>query len=66
MDGNSQADDQKLKYEQALERAQMPIKKRTDRPPVKRMLPITAKPVDPEKSLTDQIKRERIETLLYG
>jgi hypothetical protein len=60
------AADQRLKYEQALERAQMPIKKRTGRPPLKRMLPITAKAVDPEKSLADQIERERIEALLYG
>jgi hypothetical protein len=59
------AADQRLKYDQALERAQMPIKRRTGRPPVRRMLPIRVKAEDPEKCLAEQIERERIEKLLF-
>jgi hypothetical protein len=58
--------EQKLKYDQAVERAQMPIKKRTGRPPVKRMLPIKTHRPDPEQSQAEAIERERLESLLYG
>jgi predicted nucleic acid-binding Zn-ribbon protein len=60
------AADQRLKYEQAVERAQMPIKKRVGRPPMKRMLPIIAHQVDPDKLSAEKRERERIEKLLYG
>jgi hypothetical protein len=60
------AAEQKLKYDQAVERAQKPIKKRTGRPPVRRMLPITIQRTDPEKLSAEQFERERIEKLLYG
>jgi hypothetical protein len=58
--------EQKLKFEAALERAQMPIKKRSGRPPIKRMLPIGLNRKDPEQWRADQMERERIERLLYG
>jgi hypothetical protein len=58
--------EQKLKYDQAVERAQMPIKKRTGRPPVKRMLPIALQRADPETLYAEQFERGRIEKLLYG
>jgi hypothetical protein len=57
--------EQKLKYDQALERAQMPIKKRTGRPPVKRMLPNQGERVDPERFQAEALERARIHTLLY-
>jgi hypothetical protein len=60
------AAEQKLKYDQAVERAQMPIKKRTGRPPVRRMLPITVQLTDPEKLSAERFERERIEKLLFG
>jgi hypothetical protein len=60
------AAEQRLKYEQAVERAQMPIKRRAGRPPVKRMLPITVHPVDLDKLSAEQYERDRIERLLYA
>jgi hypothetical protein len=60
------AADQRLKYDQAVERAQMPIKKPTGRPPVKRMLPVTVTRADPDKEDAENRERERIEKLLYG
>jgi hypothetical protein len=59
------AAEQKLKFDQALERAQMPIKKRTGRPPLRRMLPIPMNRKDPEQSRAEQLERERLEKLLY-
>jgi hypothetical protein len=58
--------EQKLKYDQALERAKMPIKRRTGRPPVKRMLPNQLGRIDPEKSQAEALERARMEKLLYG
>jgi hypothetical protein len=60
------AADFKLKSDQALERAQKPIKKRTGRPPIKRVLPIRVKQKDPEVFMAEQTERERVERLLYG
>ncbi|MDR0689852.1 MAG: hypothetical protein LBG08_06265, partial [Spirochaetaceae bacterium] len=57
--------EQRLKYEQAVERAQMPIKRRTGRPKVRRMLPIAIHQFDPEKLSAERLERERIERLLY-
>jgi hypothetical protein len=57
--------DQKKKLEQALERAQMPIKRRTGRPPVERTLPIRVNknPVDENKKLAEE---QQIDAFLYG
>jgi hypothetical protein len=58
--------DQRLKIDAAIERAQMPIVRRTGRPLIKRMLPITFLQKDPEKSRAERRERERIDKLLYG
>jgi hypothetical protein len=58
--------EQKLKYDQAVERAQRPIKKRTGRPPIRRMLPNQIQTADPEKYQADANERARLEELLYG
>jgi hypothetical protein len=60
------AAEQKLKIDAAIERAQMPIVRRTGRPPVKRMLPIAVVQKDPERSRAERRERERIGRLLYG
>jgi hypothetical protein len=57
---------QRLKMEQALARAKMPIKKRTGRPPIARYLPIMFHRKDPEVCEAEALERERIEKLLYG
>jgi hypothetical protein len=58
--------EQKLKYDQAVERAQMPIKRRTGRPCLERTLPLIINREDPELARAAQRERERLETLLYG
>jgi hypothetical protein len=58
--------DQKQKYAQAVARAKMPIKKRTGRPPMRRMLPITLHRKDPEQSRAELEEKERLDELLYG
>jgi chromosome segregation ATPase len=58
--------EQKLKIDAAIERAQMPIFRRTGRPLMRRMLPITVAQNDPERSRAERRERERIERLLYG
>jgi hypothetical protein len=58
--------EQQLKFEIALERAQKPIKRRTGRPHVERMLPITGHRKDPQQSLAEKKERERVEQWLYG
>jgi hypothetical protein len=58
--------EQKLKADAAVERAQLPIKKRTGRPPVRRTLPITVSRKDPERFRAARLERERIERFLYG
>jgi hypothetical protein len=57
---------QKLKIDAGIERAQMPIIRRTGRPLIRRMLPITIAQKDPERSRAERRERERIERLLYG
>jgi hypothetical protein len=42
------------------ETAQKPIKKRTGRSPIRRMLPVKVKPQDPEVFMTEQTERERM------
>jgi hypothetical protein len=60
------AADVKLKSDQALERAQMPIKRRTGKPTIRRMLPIKINRQDPDVFMAEQMERERLEKLLYG
>jgi hypothetical protein len=58
--------DQKQKYDQAVERAQMPIKRRTGRPKMKRMLPVKLHRIDPDQALAERREQERTDNLLYG
>ena len=58
--------EQRLKIEHALERATRPIKKRTGRPMMRRMLPIKIEEQDDEQLRAQLREQERIETLLYG
>jgi hypothetical protein len=57
--------DQKKKLEQALERARMPIKRRTGRPPIERTLPIrvSKNPIDENKKLAEE---QQVDAFLYG
>jgi hypothetical protein len=59
------AADQRAKIDQAVERARMPIKRRTGRPMIQRVLPIVVRPVDEEKLRAERRERRRIEALLY-
>jgi hypothetical protein len=58
--------EQKLKADAAVERAQLPIKRRVGRPSVRRVLPIPANRKDPERFRAARLERERIEQFLYG
>ena len=58
--------EQRLKVEQALERACRPIKKRTGRPMVRRVLPIKEKCTDEAALRAAMLEQQRIERLLYG
>jgi hypothetical protein len=58
--------EQKLKADAAVERAQLPIKKRTGRPSVRRMLPIAMNRRDPARDRAARLERERLEGVLYG
>jgi hypothetical protein len=57
--------EQRIKVDQALERARMPIKKRTGRPIARRTLPIVVQQVDEEKLKAEMKEKKRLETLLY-
>ena len=58
--------EQRMKIEHALERATRPIKKRTGRPIMRRMLPIKIVDQDDEQYRAYLKEQQRIETLLYG
>jgi len=58
--------EEKIKFEKALERARMPIKRRTGRQLVGRMLPIDPRQKDAEKCHAEMLEHQRVEQLLYG
>ena len=58
--------EQRLKVQQALERATRPIKKRTGRPMVRRVLPIKETRTDEAALRAAMLEQQRINDLLYG
>jgi hypothetical protein len=61
-----QAEDQKLKIAQAMERANKPIKRKEGRPLVRRAAPIMTRKNSDDQLVTMRREQMRIEKVLYG